>query len=29
VLGVMLGLVIALSWSGEWARRFEAWLATR
>lgn len=29
VLGVMLGLVIALRWSGEWARRFEAWLATR
>jgi VanZ family protein len=29
VLGVMLGLVIALGWSGGWARRFEAWLATR
>jgi VanZ family protein len=29
VLGVMLGLVIALGWSGDWARRFEAWLATR
>jgi VanZ family protein len=28
VLGVTLGLAIAFRWSGEWARRFEAWLAT-
>jgi VanZ family protein len=29
VLGVACGLAIALGWSGEWTRRFEAWLATR
>ena len=29
VLGVAIGLAIALRWSGEWAQRFEAWLATR
>ena len=29
VLGVSLGLVIAMRGSGEWAHRFEAWLAAR